>query len=164
MDVVQDELNWSNITLAQIDARLTGSITSAVCLVVITSILLLLIFHKAYTSTLQRLLLYLTITTVIQEACETVGYYTIRFEYGEHETFCDMINTVRQWNDTVGYLLTLGIIVFLPYKVYEQFKGDPFPRLLRSKCCHISAECLFIFVVLVFPLTYIHPWAYCEPG
>ena len=150
---------YSNLTI-----KLTGSITSAVCLVVISLLFLLLIFHKAYTSTLQRLLLYLVITTVIQEAFGTVGYYISQFDYGEHETFCDMINIVWQWSDTGGYLLTLGIIVFLPYKVYEQVKGDPFPRLLRSKCCHISAECLFIFVVLVFPFTYIHPWAYCELG
>ena len=165
MDVVHDERNRSNITLAQmIDGSLSGRIASTVCLVVITLILLLLIFYKAYTSTLQRLLLYLTITTVIQEACTTVGYYTIQFEYGEHEMFCDIINIVWQWNDTVGYLLTLAMIVYLPYKIYEQIKGDPFPRLSRSKCCRIGAECLFIFVVLVFPLTYIYPWSYCELG
>ena len=163
MDVVHDKGNWSKIT-AQNYIRLTGSIASAVCLVVITSILLLLIFHKAYTSTLQRLFLYLVITTVIQEACETVGYNTIYFEYSGHKTFCDMINIVWQWSDTVGYLLTLGIIVFLPYKVYEQIKGDPFPRLSRSKCCRVALECLFIFVVLVLPLTYTYPWAYCELG
>ena len=75
-----------------------------------------------------------------------------------------MISIVWQWSDTVGYLVTLGIIVFLPYKVYEQIKGDPFPRPLRSRCFCTAAECLFIFVVLVFPLTYIHPWAYCELG
>ena len=126
--------------------------------------LLLLIFHKAYTSTLQRLFLYLTILTVIQEACATVSYYTIQFEYSEHETFCDVINNVWQWSNTVGYLLTLAMIVFLPYKIYEQFKGDPFPRLSKSKCCRIALECLFIFIVLVLPLTYIYPWAYCELG
>ena len=149
MDVVHD----SKITAI----RLTGSIASTVCLVVITSILLLLIFHKAYNTTLQRLLLYLTIITVIQEACETVGYNTIQFEYSGHKTFCDMISIVWGWSYTVGYLLTLGIIVFLPFKVYEQIKGAPFPRLSRSRCFCIAAECLFIFVVLVLPLIYAYP-------
>ena len=133
--------------------RLTGSIAAAVCLVVTTSILLLLIFHKAYTSTLQRLLLYLMIFTVIQEACLLVGYAT-QFEYSGHEPFCNMINTVWQWSDTVGYVLTFCIIVFLSYKVCKQLKGNPVPRLSSFR---VPLECLFIFIVLVLPLTYILP-------
>ena len=150
-------MDVSNSTLT---IRLTGSITSAVCLVVTSLLLLLLIFHKAYASTLQRLLLYLIIITVIQEASMTVGYAT-QFEYSEHEQFCDVISSVWQWSDTVGYLLTLAMIVYLPYKIYEQIKGDPFPRLSRSKCCRVALECLFIFVVLVLPLTYILPFIHC---
>ena len=156
-----DERNWSNITLAQMrDISLPGRIVSPVCLVVIALILLLLIFHKAYTSTLQRLFLYLSIFTVIQEACMTLGYAT-QFEYSEHKKFCDAMNIFWQWSNAVGYLLTLAIIVFLPYKIYERFKGDPFPRLSRSKCCRIALECLFIFIVLVLPLAYILPFVDC---
>ena len=151
-----DVLN-SNSTIA---IRLAGSITSTVCLVVITLILLLLIFHKAYNSTLQRLFLYLAITTVIQEACTTVGYAT-QFEYSGHEKFCDVISNVWQWSDTVGYLVTLVMIVYLPHKIYQRFKGDPFPRLSRTKCCHVALECLFIFVVSVLPLAYILPFIHC---
>ena len=151
MDVVHD---------SKIAIRLTGSITSTVCLAVTSLILLLLIFHKAYTSTLQRLLLYLTITTVIQEACLTVGYAT-QFEYSGHEPFCDVISSVWRWSDTVGYLLTLVMIVYLPYKIYEKFKGDPFPRLSKSKCCREVMECFFIFIVLALPLAYILPFIHC---
>ena len=145
---------YSNLTGT---VRLTGSITSTVCLVVITLIFLLLIFHKNYTSTLQRLLLYPTIITVIQEACMTVGYAT-QFEYSEHETLCDVISSFWQWSDTVGYLLTLVMIVYLPYKIYEQLKGDPFPRLSRSKCCRLAMECFLIFIVSALPLTYTLPF------
>ena len=53
----------------------------------------------------------------------TAGY-TTQFEYNEHEIFCDMISIVWQWSTTVGYLLTLVMIVYLPYKVYKQFRGD----------------------------------------
>ena len=150
-------MDESNSTLT---IRLTGSIASTLCLAVITLILLLLIFHKAYTSTLQRLLLYLMIFAVIQEACMTAGY-TTQFEYSEHEIFCDMISIVWQWSTTVGYLLTLVMIVYLPYKVYKQFRGDPFPRLSTSNCCRIAMECFFIFIVLAFPLTYTLPFANC---
>ena len=148
-----DIFNTGNSTGA---IRLTGSIAAAVCLVVTTSILLLLIFHKAYTSTLQRLLLYLMIFSVIQEACLLVGYAT-QFEYSGHEPFCNMINTVWQWSDTVGYVLTFCIIVFLSYKICKQFKGKPVPRLSRSKCCRVASECFFIFIVLVLPFAYILP-------
>ena len=153
-----DERNWSNISLVHVtDVGLPGRIVSPVCLVVTTLTLLFLIFHKAYTSTLQRLLLYLTIVTVIQEACLTVGY-TTQFEYSGHKKFCDMIGIFWQWSNTVGYLLTLAMIVFLPYKIYELFKGDPFPRLSRSRCFCIALECLFVFIVLVLPLAYILPF------
>ena len=148
-----DIFNTGNSTGA---FRLTGSIAAAVCLVVTTSILLLLIFHKAYTSTLQRLLLYLMIFSVIQEACLTVGYAT-QFEYSGHESFCNMINIVWQWSDTVAYVLTFCIIVFLSYKVCKQLKGNPVPRQSRSKCCRVALECIFIFIVLVLPFAYILP-------
>ena len=130
------------------------------CLAVIT-LILLLIFYKTHTRTLQWLLLYLTITAVIQEVWVTAGY-AAQFEYSEHETFCDMINIVWEWSTSVGYLLTLAMIVYLPYKIYQQFKGDPFPRLSRSKSCHVALECLFIFIVLVLPLAYILPFIHCN--
>ena len=155
-----DEPNLFNLTQLN-SVHLTGSIVSTLSLAVITLILLLLIFYKTYNSTLQRLLLYLTITTVIQKVWVTAGY-TTQFEYSGHETFCDMINIVWQWSTTVGYLLTLAMIVYLPYKIYQQFKGDPFPRLSRSKCCHVALECLFIFIVSLFPLTYVLPLAHCN--
>ena len=138
------------------DVSLPGKILAPVCLVVITLILLLLVLHKAYTSTLQRLFLYLIIFNVIQEACLIVAYAT-QFEYSEHKKFCDAINIFWQWSNTVGYLLIFAIIVFLPYKIYERFKGDPFPRLTRSKCCLVALKCLFVFIVLVLPLAYILP-------
>ena len=157
-----DEPNLFNLTREQLNSvHLTGSIVSTLSLAVITLILLLLIFYKTYNSTLQRLLLYLTITTVIQKVWVTAGY-TTQFEYSGHETFCDMINIVWQWSTTVGYLLTLAMIVYLPYKIYQQFKGDPFPRLSRSKSCHVALECLFIFIVLVLPLAYILPFIHCN--
>ena len=153
-----EEGNWSNSTLAQMrDVSLPGRILSPVCLLVIIVILLLLIFYKTYNSTLQRLFLYLTIVTVIQETCLTVGYAT-QFEYSGHKKICDAMFIFWQWSNTVGYLLTLAMIVFLPYKIYEQLKGDPFPRLSRSRYLRVALECLFIFIVLVLPLTYILPF------
>ena len=140
--------------------RLTGSISSTVCMVVITLLFLLLIFYKAYTTTLQRLLLYLMIFTVIQEACLTVGYVT-QFEYSGHKTFCNVISSFWQWSYTVGYLLTLVMIVYLPYKIYEQFKRDPILRLSRSKCCLVVTECISIFIVVALPLAFILPFTHC---
>ena len=117
-------LNCSNFTLQQFEhVNLSRSIASAVCLVVITLILLLLIFYKAYTSTLQCLFLYLTIVTVIQEACITMNVEH-QFQYNGQETFCEWIGIVSQWTGTMVYLVMLGIIIYLLYKVYEQFKKD----------------------------------------
>lgn len=113
-------------------------------------ILLLFIFYKTYKTTLQRLFLYLTITTVIQEAWMMIGFAT----QVKCSGFITMV--IAQWM----YLLSFGKIVFLPYKIYEQFRGDPFPRLSRSKCCRVALECLFIFHVLV--PSFIYAWAFCS--
>ena len=175
--------NWSNLsnitfTLAQMtDVSLSGrillgTISSAVCLLVITLLLLLLVFYKAYTSTLQRLLLYLTIMVVIQEACLTVGYSAAQFEYNDQETFCNIISIITTWSATASYLSTFGIFIYLPYKFYKQIRGDPFPRQLRSKCCHVALEFFFVLVVLALTLMYIWwtwdnciifaPWQWCS--
>ena len=53
------------------------------------------------------------------------------------------------------YLVTLGIIIYLVYKVCEQFKKDSFPRLLRSKYFRVVMECFFIIIVLMIPLTFL---------
>ena len=148
-------LNCSNFTLQQFQhINLCRSIASAVCLVVITLILLLLIFYKAHTSTLQRLFLYLTIVTVIQEACITMNVEH-QFQYNGQETFCEWIGIVSQWTGTMVYLVTLGIIIYLVYKVCEQFKKDSFPRLLRSKYFRVVMECFFVIIVLMIPLTFL---------
>ena len=155
-----EEGNWSNRTQMR-EASLLGRIISPVCLVVITLIFLLLVFHKAYTSTLQRLLLYLTITTVIQEASMTAGY-AAQFEFTDQEAFCDVITIVTTWSATAGYLSVFGVFIYLPYTFYKQISGDPFSRQLRSQCCHVAMECFFIIlVVLAPPLIYIWNWDNC---
>ena len=135
--------------------RLSVSISSAVCLVIITFIFLLLIFYKAYTTTLQRLFLYLTITTVIQEASMTMEFEH-QFQYSGQETFCKYIIIISEWTNTMVYGFTLGIIVYLLYKFYEQIRRKPFSRQLKSKCFRVSMECLFIFIVLMYPGNF--PW------
>ena len=151
-----DELNITNLsncsnklTQAQLkNIYLTGTTSSATCLLVITLILLLLIFYKAcIKSAMQRLFLYLTIMTVIQEVCSMI--LNIERYTG---TLCEGISFVSRCCVTVVYLLIFGMFVYLLYKIYEQFKGEPFPRLSRSKCCRVTLECLFIIIVLVFTI------------
>ena len=114
----------------------------------LTSILLLVVFYKTYKTTLQQLFLCLTITTVIQEAWTMIGFAT------QFECSGSMTMVIAQWM----YLLSFGIIVFLAYKIYEQFRRDPFPKLSRSKCCRVAAECVFDFIVLV--PSFIYMWTF----
>ena len=134
--------------------HLSVSISSAVCLLLITFVFLLLIFYKAYTTTLQRLFIYLTITTVIQEASMTMEFEH-QFKYSGQETFCKCITLISEWTNTMAYGFTLGIIVYLLYKFHEQIRRELFSRLLKSKCFRVSMECLFIFIVLMFPLNFL---------
>ena len=152
------DLNCSNLNLTEAQVTsicVSRSTASALCLVVISLILLLLIFHKAHNSTLQRLFLYLTVMTTIQEACSMTLGIELHFESRGNQTFCGVVNFLAQTAALVVYFLTFGIFIYLPYMVYEQFSRFPRHQPSRSKCYHVAMECLFIFISVATPLTAI---------
>ena len=108
------DLNCSNLNLTEAQVTsicVSRSTASALCLVVISLILLLLIFHKAHNSTLQRLFLYLTVMTTIQEACSMTLGIELHFESRGNQTFCGVVNFLAQTAALVVYFLTFGIFI-----------------------------------------------------
>ena len=61
-------LNCTNLTTSELlSLNLVFSATGAVCLLISSFIVLLLIYYKAYHSVLQRLFLYLMLATMLRE-------------------------------------------------------------------------------------------------
>ena len=137
-------LNCTNFTLPQLKTiNLTESACGLACLLVSVLILGVLLYYKAYKTTLQRLFLYLVNVTVLHEACLT-STIEHQFHYGGQETVCRILGFVNQCTGTMSYLLTAQIALFLLYTVYKQLKGEPFPRLSQSNRISTALELLYI--------------------
>ena len=125
MDIIfSDEnftmINCTNVTVRQGNiAALTRGVTAIVCFVLCS---LALLFQVTYicrlrnTNTLQRLFLYLTISTVFYTGVLSLHLqHYFRFEF--QETFCEVVGVLDQYTGSVQLLLTLGITVVLFHKV-----------------------------------------------
>ena len=151
----QFNLNCSNFTVEQLKTiNLARGITGAVSLVIVTSIFLFLVLYKAYTTTLQRLFVHLTIVTCLHDV-SFVMELEHQFEYYGQEQFCAFIGFFDTWAANMVYNFIIGINVFLVYTVYRQLSGDPFSRLSNSKYPRLILECTFTLLMVFLPLTYL---------
>ena len=121
------------------DLNLARGITAAVSLLTVTMILLFLVLYKAYTTTLQRLFVHLTIVICLHDV-SFVLQIEHQFQYQGQEKFCAFIGFFDMWTGTVVYNFIIEINVFLVYTIYRQLRGDPFPRLSNSRCLWLSLE------------------------
>ena len=149
-------LNCTNFTLPQLKTlNLTESACGLACLLISLIILGVLLYYKAFKTTLQRLFLCLMVTTILQEAglAATVEH---QFQYRGQETVCKVIGFSNQCTGTMIYLFTAQIALFLLYMVYKQLNGDPFPRLSQSKS--ISAVLEFLYAFSGIALSFGESW------
>ena len=150
-----DLLNCSNMTMEQLKSlNLARGISGAVSLLTVASILLFLVFYKAYASTLQRLFFHLTIVTCVHDV-SFVLQLEHQFQYRSQKQFCEFVGFLDMWASTMVYNFIIGINVFLVYTVYRQLRGDPFSRLSNSKYLRLILECFFTLLMIVLPLTYL---------
>jgi len=151
----QFDLNCSNFTQEQLKKlNLARGISGAVSLLTVASILLFLVFYKAYTTTLQRLFVHLTIVTCLHDV-SYVLQLEHQFEYYGQKQFCEFVGFLVMWASTLVYTFIIGINVFLVYTVYRQLRGDPFSRLSNSKYPRLILECFLTFLMIFLPLTYL---------
>ena len=115
-------------------------------------ILLFLVLYKAYTTTLQRLFVHLTIVTCLHDV-SFVLEIEHQFEYYGQEQFCAFVGFFAMWTSTMVYTFIIGINVFLVYTVYRQLRGDPFSRLSNSRYLRLTLECSFTLLMAFLPLT-----------
>ena len=134
--------------------NLARSITGVISLVVVTLILLFLVFYKAYSTTLQRLSVHLTIMSCLHDV-SFVLQIEHQFQYQGQKQFCEFIGFLDMWTSTMVYDFNIGINVFLVYTIYRQLRGDPFSRLSNSMYPRIILECFFTLLMIFLPLTYL---------
>jgi len=102
--------------------NLARGISGAILLLTVASILLFLVLYKAYTSTLQRLLVHLTIVTCLHDV-SFVLQLEHQFEYYGQKQFCAFVGFLDMWTSTMVHNFIIGINVFIVYTVYKQLSA-----------------------------------------
>ena len=135
--------------------NLSISITGAVCFLITSLIVLVLIFYKAYHSLLQRLFLYLMLATSIRELAlfSLIEHY---FYYTRQDELCICVAFFNHWTVTMTLVFAMGIMVYLFYLVRHFAKGNALtvPTILWSKCHRITLECLYIILPVALAFAY----------
>ena len=160
MEDSQFNLNCTNLTEKQLKvANLIVVVTSVLCSVFATIILLLLLCQKSYSSTLQRLFLYLLVDTVIVEVVYASNLEH-QYHYQGQAQVCVWVAFFTQWSSSVIFFATFGITVYLLSLVIVQIRGNSncFMKLrLRPKYCQYVIEGLlgFLPIILAFVLAWL---------
>jgi len=134
--------------------NLARGISGAISLVIVTLILLFLVFYKAYTTTLQRLFVHLTIVTCLHDVSFVIQLEH-QFEYHGQKQFCAFVGFLDLWTSTIVYIFIIGINLLLVYTIYKQFRGEPFSRLSNSKYPRLILEFSLTFLMIFLPLAYL---------
>lgn len=151
-------LSCTNFTGEQIQIlNLARSLSGMVCLLVVVLILFLLIFYKAYKTTLQRLFLYITTTTVLEEVAFSLAIEH-QFYYANQDKMCVFFGFLLEWTVSITNYLILCKIFFLLYVVCSNIRGNPLKstKSTRKKCLLIVIEVLSVLLSVCFPLSYLH--------
>ena len=157
-------INCTNLTVHQGNiAALTRGVTGIVCFVLCSLALLfqvVYICHLRHSNTLQRLFLYLTVSTVFYMGVLSL-HLEHYFRYSGQETACVVIGVLDQYTGSVQLLLTLGITVVLFHKllslsetyqrVASRFKPSTHSKRLKRGYCYEATLCIISLLL---------PWAF----
>ena len=146
--------NCSNFTKEELaTVTLTFGVNGGVCCFLACLLTLLLLINKSYHTVLQRLLLYLLVATILNELFITasVEHY---FEYSVQEKVCTWIGFLSTWAMLLRSIFTAGIMIYLCFLVWFLTKESTVTRFLRSKCCRVSLEIVYLTLSPSLTLAY----------
>ena len=126
------------------------------CAVIMALILTFLLCHKAYSSTFQRLYIYVIIATLFSEAVQTCGIEH-QFHYDGQKQICFYLAFITHWTSVMVFMFAFETILYLFHLVTTQIWRDLCCQPTQSKCCQILLELLFILlpVFLSFPIAIV---------
>lgn len=141
--------NCTNFTTSQLKhINMTRSVTAMVCVLIVALILLFLIANKAYTSTLQRLYIYLLIGTLFSEAVQAVGLEH-QWKYRIQEELCKWLAFITHWTSVMVFMAALAMILYLVFMVYSKVKRNPFRKYTLPKWLVVTLELLYSLLPVI---------------
>lgn len=145
--------NCTNFTTHQLkNINLARSLSGILCMTIVALILVVLIFYKAFKSTLQRLFLYITASTVIEEAAFSLAAEH-QFYYSSQNELCAYYGFFLEWTVSVTNYLILCKIFYLFYLVCAHCQGNGGNPHGRKYQWLLEVFCLLL--AICFPLTYL---------
>ena len=155
-EALQNCTNFTNRQL--INVNLTRSLSSILCMVAVLLILIVLVFYKAYKTTLQRLFLYITAAIVIEEGAFSLAIEH-QFFYTSQDKLCPYYGFFLDWTVSISNYLILCKIFYLFYLVCSHYRGSGLPggnlSRRRNQCCQWLFEVSCVIFAICFPLTYL---------
>lgn len=152
-DQFSNSCSHANASVLKIANFLNVGISVA-CLTFLLPFLALLVLYKAYRTTLQRLLLYLTIATALNALIVTLNI-ELQFNNDFNSRFCYWLGFLFAWISNLVWLFSFAFTVYLSTTVYQRLKGE----MLRCLgYCHkhpVLIEAICIFIMTLFPLSYL---------
>lgn len=148
--------NCTNFTIPQLlSLNLSISITGGLCFLLSSSIILLLLFNKAYSSLLQRLFLYLMVATALRHLSlfSLIEHY---FYYAGQNEVCIVVAYFNHWMVAMTLFFTIGMLLYLFFMVSCLAKGNTLtvPMVLQSKYRRIILECLYVILFVIASFAY----------
>ena len=148
--------NCTNFTTAELlSLNLSISITGGLCFLILSSIILLLFFNKAYSSLLQRLFLYLMLATSLRQLSllSLIEHYSY---YAEQKEICVLVAYFNHWMVAMTLFFAIGMLFYLFYMVNHLAKGKTLtpPTIIQSKYRRIALEGSYIILLVVVSFAY----------
>ena len=140
--------------------NLSISITGGVCFYISLLVTLLLFYHNAYQSLLQRLFIYLMVATSLMELSlfSLIEHF---FYYEGQEGMCIAVAFFNHWTVAMALVFTMGILIYMFYLVYRLSKGHTVTLTgasksegKRSKCYRYFFECLYVILLVIVTFAY----------
>ena len=153
----QFNINCTTFTGEQLKAiNLTRSIVAIVCVIIVVLILLFLLCHKTYSSTFQRLYIYVIVATILSESVQACGIEH-QFHYRGQKVVCFWLAFITHWTSIMVFIFAFETILYLFYLVITQIRGSCCCHPTQSKCYQAMLEMLFIMlpILLSFPIAYV---------
>lgn len=149
----QFNLYCTNFTEDQLKSlNLTRSVTAAVCALLLLSISILLICHRAFSSRFQRFYFYLLIVTFLVELFISLSVER-QFQYKGQDGVCVFLGFATEWLSVTQMFYTFEIIIYLFCLVIFAIQKNQFQV---SKACQRLTEALLTILPVV--LAFIFSW------
>ena len=147
--------NLSNLTIHQAKiVNYSNTISAAIGLALIFLLLCLLVLHKAYKTTLQRIFFYYTTATAITLIDKVLN---VELQFDLSNNFCIWLAFLQQWWILTVQLLVLSLVLYLCCNTYQKLRSRSLFPCFRSvsKRCITATEVLYTSLAVLLPLVYL---------